>query len=480
MKINFLQKDLFIVDIGNNWLKFIYGQYIKKNFTLEMSRFIPLAEIKESIYEYITKIVKETKSKNLSVIACIPRNLVTVRFVDLPSHDPQEVKNMLLFQIGKHTPYSKDEIIFDYSLIDKIDSGYTKVMMVIARKNVIHERIEELEKAGLIVEKVVLTSEAIYRWFSNSPARQEDNFAILDIDASYSDFIVVRRGKFVFTRHILIGANQLISDLPTWQDKFLEECNNCISLYQNQERNYNIPKMLLSGSCCKNREIKNIITSNVSVSLEICDYPMDIQVKLDSGYPENFKDIKAISYTAILGAAGCKDSLDINLTPSHIEVSQDIRQRSQYLTITGILIIAFVMLVSVFIGLIVLQKNSYLNRLKTTITKLKNQAQEVEKMRYAINLVESRLDSKGSSLDLLREIYRLTPETIYFTNITLVEKDHMTLKGRALAMSDVFKFITTLENSKELENVKAVSTTNRKEKDQEYSEFEIVAFYQKM
>ena len=45
-------------------------------------------------------------------------------------------------------------------------------------------------------------------------------------------------------------------------------------------------------------------------------------------------------------------------------------------------------------------------------------------------------------------------------------------------MSDVFKFITTLENSPYFENVKTTYTTTKKEEDIEYAEFEIICAYE--
>ena len=48
------------------------------------------------------------------------------------------------------------------------------------------------------------------------------------------------------------------------------------------------------------------------------------------------------------------------------------------------------------------------------------------------------------------------------------------MQGRAAAMSNVFEFVTTLENSPFFENVKTTYTTTKKDKDTEYAKFEII------
>ena len=117
-------------------------------------------------------------------------------------------------------------------------------------------------------------------------------------------------------------------------------------------------------------------------------------------------------------------------------------------------------------------------QLKQKIAKIKNDADEVEKMHMRIDLIEKRLDAKGASINILNEIYRLIPREIYLTNIDIEERNRAILRGRAFAMSGVFKFVATLENSPYFENVKTTYTTTRKEEDTEYAEFEVICSYE--
>jgi Tfp pilus assembly protein PilN len=58
--------------------------------------------------------------------------------------------------------------------------------------------------------------------------------------------------------------------------------------------------------------------------------------------------------------------------------------------------------------------------------------------------------------------------------ITLEADNKITLRGQAQSMSDVFKFITTLDNSGYFKDIQTKYTTKKRIADTDISEFEIV------
>ena len=123
-------------------------------------------------------------------------------------------------------------------------------------------------------------------------------------------------------------------------------------------------------------------------------------------------------------------------------------------------------------------KNAYLTQIKQEITRIEKVASYVERMRRHIYLVEGRLDAKRRSINIFHEIHKLTPKEIYFTNINIEEEKKTILQGRAQEMSNVFSFVTTLENSTYFENVKTTYTTTKKDQGEEYTKFEIICMYE--
>jgi Tfp pilus assembly PilM family ATPase len=476
------KKPVVVVEIGNDWLKIVENNPTSGDRCISKIYLVKLARIKESVVEAISKIFKDLKLNKQSVITYIPRHLVTVRILEFPSTNAKEISDMVNLQIGKQTPYSKEEIISSHRIIDAEREGYTKVMLVIARRNLVSERVEVLRKAGIEVDKVAVSSEGVYNWFSIA-YREElnlgpDAFILADIDSNYSDFVIIRKGKFVFSRNILIGANHLLEEPEKWQDKFIEELRYSIELYHSEERDLKVVKIFLSGTARYISDLDRTLSTRLDIPAQNTDPVKNIRIGKEAGDLLGGEGFRSVSVSGLFGASIKHKELELDLTPSEVRIQKLMEEKRKHLTVMGILFSSIVMMASLLLLTNIYNKNSYLAQLKQKISRIESQANEVERMRMQISLVEKRLDAKGASINILNEIYKLTPREIYFTNINIEEKKQAILRGRAFAMSNVFEFVTTLENSPYFEGVKTTYTTTKKEKDAEYAEFEIMCNYE--
>ena len=172
-------------------------------------------------------------------------------------------------------------------------------------------------------------------------------------------------------------------------------------------------------------------------------------------------------------------ALELDLTSSELRIKKQMEGRRKQITVTGVLVLSIIMMLSTLFFIVFYGKSSYLVGIKKSVARIEKEASEVERMRSSISLVKGRLDAKKNSINILHEISRLTPQEIYFTNINIEENKQTVLQGRAAAMSNVFEFVTTLENSPYFENVQTTYTTTKKEKDTEYAKFEIICMHEK-
>ena len=95
-------------------------------------------------------------------ILIIPRHAVTVRFVDVPSLDDNEIKQMVEFQAIKEIPYPKEDMVISCRNLGSFKDGFSSIMLVIARKEMISEKMREAENRGVSVENIRLFSELLY------------------------------------------------------------------------------------------------------------------------------------------------------------------------------------------------------------------------------------------------------------------------------------------------------------------------------
>lgn len=157
-------KTVVAVEIGNEWLKICIHRDSRFHESTPRLFMRKNADSGETVTQTITRIFKDQKIGRCPIIAYLPRHVIAaVRILKLPSTNPAEIRDMVDLQIGKLTPFSKEEIIVSYRVIEALADGYTQVMLIIARRDsIINGIIAPLREAGVNVDRVVLLTLAQY------------------------------------------------------------------------------------------------------------------------------------------------------------------------------------------------------------------------------------------------------------------------------------------------------------------------------
>jgi hypothetical protein len=99
-------------------------------------------------------------------------------------------------------------------------------------------------------------------------------------------------------------------------------------------------------------------------------------------------------------------------------------------------------------------------------------AKSIELERKALQLIKEEFNSGPSSLNILEELYKITPETIALSSLDLEIGKVAILRGQAQELSQVFDYVTTVESSPYLQNVKVNFANRRKIGEDETVSFE--------
>ncbi|MDP2905900.1 MAG: pilus assembly protein PilM [Candidatus Omnitrophota bacterium] len=474
-------KPVVVVEIGNDWLKIAEGKVCAGAVSITKAVFFKISQINDSIFDKISKVFREMKFDKQCVIVCLPRQLVTVRTLELPSIDPVEISEIINLQIGKQTPYSKDEIVYSYKIIGRRKEGYTSVMLVIATRNLIDARMEVLSKASIEIEEVALSSEGVYRWFNSfylQKLKLQDSEAVIlvDIDSNYSDFIITHKGDPVSSKNILIGANHLIEEKDNYINKFTDELKHSINAFYEEKGAVKAVKMFLSGAAKNIKDLDVILSAQLDMPCEVIDAVKDAKMETNTAFLN--EDNKYISFSPIFGILLSRRKLVFSLLPNEKRIQKMMDAKRRNLTMMGILSSAIIMALSALMLVNIYHKNVYMTGIKQRVALIKNDSDETDRMRLTVNLLRDRLDARGDSINLLNEAYKLIPKEVYLTGIDIERRKQVILKGRAQAMSDIFKFVTALEKSPYFESVKNTYATTKKEDDNEFVDFEIIAAYE--
>ena len=451
MKTLFKKKRITgIFEIGKVHSKFaILEEDLKGNKTIQ--------SVKEAGPEALRQ---EASLDDLIII--LSRNQVTVRNLELPTTDPQEIKDIISIQAGKQTPFSRDEIIADFKTIGLTRQHYTKVLLAIVQKAVVHNFLNSLAEKKEAVSKIVLGSQVFVNWYSIiAPKIGDETFAVLDIDNDFSDFCVLSKGGLLFTKLLHFGRRDLSK--RAWQKSFLEEIGLSLDAYRKESIGPLFNKVAIMGM--NPEEIKNILAKELS--LETLGPFEDAEGISISG------EAKAASFPKLIGLALDPARPLMDFLPQGLKQARAKRIKRKELMLTGILILSvLIMGLGIFLEKIC-TKTLLLRRLDAQFVKLEDGTSELKKEYLKINLIKNRMDTKNSALEVLREIHKVVPQEIYLTNISFEEGKLISLRGTSKAMSEVFKFVKTLEGLPIFKNVKTKYVTKRRLKGKDLTDFEI-------
>ena len=381
--------------------------------------------------------IRKLKLGNRPVIGCLPRQAVNMRLLEVPSADPAEIADMVELQIGKQTPYSRDEIVADYRFVGSGREGYTRVMLIIVQRSLMNQRFRMLEQAGLELEGMSVSSEGILSWYSQNrdPRDSHETAALLDIDAAYTDFAVVSRGQLVFSKSILIGSEHLAAPEGNWKDKLLQEIEHSIQVFREETGAPEaIGRILITGARGGIEGFDSLLGKRLGLKVELADSMG--KLKTLCSLPENANNV---SFTALIGMAMAPETLQFNLVPETVMLRRNLETKARGLTLMGIFLNGILSLSAAMSMAAMQQKVQNLTMLSRKHDAIAPQALQVEKWKYTTTMVQERLDSARSPVNVLLELHKVTPLRAVIYDSIALEADTMrlTLKGRARTYADI-------------------------------------------
>ncbi|MFH0918150.1 MAG: pilus assembly protein PilM [Candidatus Omnitrophota bacterium] len=426
------------------------------------------------IAKSIQVVIGALKGKKVEVIDVVPTQLVITKNIEIPSIDKKEIKEILNLQAGRHTPYSREEIIVDYVEIGTYKHSYTKVLLVIVARSVVKRHYEILDRAGFRLKRALLASEGLALVASKTLKLEAENVPvnILHVDENFTDFSIVLKNKVIFIRSIPIGTFQLKSEKEVYQIKFVDEVKRSLEAYLGADIEISPHMLILTGAEGELKEIESLLNSAMHLPIKVLSYPGIFNLSelargaLAKARQASFFDVLA----PILNAQDMK----IDLIPEEARVRRSIEERGKDLIKTGIFILTILVVIFFILASKIFFKGAQLDKLDSKYSTINQEAKKLEKDLVKIGLVKNYLTNRGYSLEVLTELHALVSEDIELNEIRY-DGDKISVKGSAEAMSSVFSFVDRLEKSKYFKEVKTRYTTKRKDGLKDFTDFEIVA-----
>ena len=411
------------------------------------------------------------------VVISIPRNLVTVRNLQLPTTDPQELREMVNLQAVKQTPFLKDEIIADYQVVRSSPEGYTDVVLVTTHRSVSNTSLKILDDAGLKAEVIRLSSHGVMSAYKMMKAADDagknEPVAIVDIDSNYCDFIVTTNQRICFTKSLSLSPVKLLVGGEQEIDKFSEEIERVFEIYGNEGVGGRISKIVLSGAELEVDRLQAKLREALHVPVErlvVSRCPGISPDVMDA--PENAN--RQVSFSSVLGLAWEPRSAEIDLTPQEVRLRESLAKKGRAITAIGVSVILLLTAVTIFVSQKLYAKRQYLAALREEVAETKREAADVEMMIKKIRLIGKAPGFQNSSLEVLSVLHKTLPPEVYLKSIAFEDASFLILQGVSQKMSSVFGLLSTLEKQPQFHHVKTKHITRSPQKDgQEQIDFEM-------
>jgi len=447
------------VEIGSDWLKVVQASPAKDGVSVSG---LHLRKLDSSVSpsEAVATAFKRQKLPTQGVIACLPRQMVNVRMLELPSTDRAEIADMVDLQSGKQTPYSREEIVSDYRIIGSERQGYTRVMLAIVQRSVLRERYFVLEEAGLEVARMCISTEGIFNWYEQTLA--DDGAAlVLDVDSFYSDVLMVYGGAVVFTKSVLQGADQLLNEYEKHKEKFAREVRRSLEICRGELPGLNPNRLVVSGAGPRIDGLADYLGEQLGLAAEVKDC-MQAVTSLPDEPSLSEPAYRPVSLTALVGVSLNPEGLAFNLVPDSVRMRKTLVEKARNLTLLAMLVMAVMTSLSVVATLRFFFKKSRLDSLRHELALSGPRAKKVERMREIIKLAKQRQDTRFAAIRLFSEIHRLVPEDVYFDAVSIdTDRGQITLGGSGGGQKEIREFVRELEQSPLFDSAKEEGRTSR-------------------
>jgi hypothetical protein len=391
-----------------------------------------------------------------AVLACLPRQMVNVRLFDLPSGDPREIADMIDLQIARQTPYSREEIVYDYRVVDSERPGYTRIMLVIAQSSHVRQRVRAIEEAGFEVEAVAVSTDGWLAMLQEGGAEGDGLMAYLDMDSSHGDFLILQKGAPLFSRSIPVGARDLAGNREGQEERLAQELSRALETFRNENAAGVVERVEVSGVAARLAGLPERLQTWMKI-------PVSAAGGLGAANLPDHPALQMASVTGLLGATVGSARLQVNLIPETVSLRKAVAVKARRMTLAAILLMAALGLMSLWVESRLQRREAYLAQLDHMIRETREPAESVDAMRRKVDLVAARLDSKMLPAKILAGIHDAAGERIVFTSLEIAGAGKVVCRGVAEGGADVGGLVSALEASPLLKNVQTMRTSKNKE-----------------
>jgi hypothetical protein len=412
------------------------------------------------------------------VVVCVPRRLLTIRYVSFPSVNPAEIERMARFEASELMPYSQRDTVYDHLRLGVTEAGYSDLLLAGIPRQKLEEFLKPLTDWGLEPDRVVPSSFALQAALSAS--RPEDRgvagaVVLAEVDETGVETIGVRDGRLIFSREVRVSRKSEQAEVTRLSHALCESVHMALEPLHVEAA----PDALISADPTTSAaRIEELRQESGFTPLPVDAQRISERVRLSvpSGGKEQTPNVPPPSLR-LLGLALL--SLEVGKHPQMNLLPEETREKHKALArkrqmvrlgILGALCIALFLAAS---HAALARKERRIAALEAEISRISPEARQVEKKRMEIKLIKDQLNGSFLPFDLVMEFYKLTPDGVSLSQVSIDASKGITVHGQARALSQAFEYLAVLEHSDAFSEAEARYAEKRPVGDKEIVDFEV-------
>jgi type IV pilus assembly protein PilM len=290
----------------------------------------------EALTEKVRILFKGTGLQGRALVVSLSGHAAIAKKVTFPTMEEPELRDMIHDEASKYLPFDNmDDVNYDFQILgqNEYNPNQMDVMLVAAKKDVIADYIEAIERAGLTVMVMDVDTfclETVYE--ANYDFDPADIVAMVNIGASITNINVVKGGMSIFTRDFTLAGNTITEAIQSarsltfeaaeamkidgpkadeaarnafrnsllgYADPICTEIERSIDYFRSTSGGDSIKKILLSGGVAAIPGITGDLTQRLGIETEILNPFRKIDCNKKALDPERIDEIRPIAAVAV-------------------------------------------------------------------------------------------------------------------------------------------------------------------------------------
>ena len=473
--LNFMKKDIStVVEITDTHIKFLQAKMGRGPLVITCAIRSLNNYTNEEIINNLIEMGRLAAIHPEQFIAIVPRRLIILKQLRLPSLEETEIKKMVGLQLVNQIPYPLEDVIYEYFILEKESSGYTQLLVIIVHKEVSERYLKIFEKVGIHPGKLTLSSLGILGWWNYQALKAKSDLtqvvSLIHIDHAHTEICFCRGGNLLFSRSINYGTKDLKGDNFIG---LLTQIELSLQAYEKENMGPAMKKMIIISALHQTHALKEKLETQFKIPVEEPS-PLDnitSSKNINLAQPEE----QGVSLAIDIGVLLLDPKKLINLLPVGVHDTKKTQyKRRQWIKFISLFLLTAVLALSIA-GIEYYQKLREWQVLQERTETQRPQLAQAKKTIEVVNLFEEKLKERIFIADLMDELYTLIPSDIAFRSLQMDERGLFTIQGYAETAGSVNSFQANLLKSPTFKEVNLQFATKRKIFNMEVTDFKMTA-----